>query len=315
MGQGKSGVGSEEGGVVGNTLAPAASHVAGEALQFVNRVYAGEVHSLTLGLGKTVDNETFGLEPENLVIVAGETKGGKTLTAVNTVYHNLAAGRRALVITTEVGSVSYLLRLIARHTKIPLSKIRDQSLPEEGQRRVKDALSISQSWPLYIAERPLCTYDEIQRAAYETEPELIVVDHLQRLATTGDHYPLALKNIVLKVKTLAVALRLPILLLSQVTFGDGWCEQDSDGKLIYKTERISTRWSREPVMEADKVLILHNMGLHRPDRRGDANLIVHSMRDYPSGEVLPLKIRPEHQWLGDYGAYRSAYGAATGVPA
>lgn len=284
-----------------------AERVAVEADRYLDKVADGKIKRLSLGLGKTVDRETCGAENENLIIVAGETKGGKTLTAINIVAENIRQGVRVLVVTTEVSAVSYMLRLVSRQARIPLSAMREP-MRSEDRELVGKALLYNKRLPLYITDRPLCTVDEIGQAIYETVPELVVVDHLQRVQYSGDNPAIGYKNVALKLKNFAVVMGIPIVLLSQVTFGDGWCEPLEDGTLRYHTDRMTTRWSKEPVMEADKVLVLHNLGLHRPDKRGDANLIVHSMRDYASGEVLPLKIKPEHQFLGDYERFAREYG-------
>jgi replicative DNA helicase len=287
-------------------VAQPSHRVAQEASEYLDKIAKGEVRRLSLGLGNSVDRETYGAESENLIIIAGETKGGKTLTAINVVAANIGLGIRVLVVTTEVSAVSYMLRLVSRQTHIPLSRMRD-GMDATERECVGRALDRNKRLPLFIADRPLCNLDEISEAVWETAPELVVVDHLQRIQYTGDNPALGYKNVALKLKNLAVTNRIPIVLLSQVTFGEGWCEQMSDGSLNYHIDRMTTRWSKEPVMEADKVLVLHNRGLYRKDLLGDANLVVHSMRDYPSGSVLPLKMNPAHQFIGDYERYAKEY--------
>lgn len=294
------GLSSEEGD--GRTFVATASQIATDTSKYLKRLADGVEQRYSLGLGHSVDKETYGAESENLVILAGETKGGKTLSAINLVASNTRLGVSTLVVTTEVSSTAYMLRLVARATKIPLSKMRD-GLSEADRERVESALSVYKRLPLFIADKPLCKVDDIEHAVLEVGPEIVVIDHLQRIQYSGENPALGFKQVVLRLKNLAVTLGIPVVVLSQVTFAEGWW----DGEDGYLTDRMGTRWSREPIMEADKVLVLHNKGLHRPDMKGEANLIVHSMRDYSSGEVIPMKIKPEHQFLGDYDQYRREY--------
>lgn len=287
-------------------LAQSSLSVATQAGRYLDRVASGKVKRLSFGLGKAVDDETGGLEDENLIIVAGETKAGKTVTAVNIAYANIKSGVRTLVITTEVSATSYILRLVTRDTAVPLSVMR-VPLGSGDRKAVDESLALFGQRPLYIADQPLCTLDDIGRSILEADPELVIIDHLQRIQYSGDNPALGFKNVALKLKNYSVKLGIPIVLLSQVTFGEGWCETLSDGTVQYRAERMTTRWSKEPVMEADKVLVLHNRGQHSLAHRGQANLIVHSMRDYSSGGVLPLIIKPEAQWLGDYDMFRQEF--------
>lgn len=281
--------------------------VALEVTAFLERVYSGEKLQYSFGWGATVDAATYGLEPEQMIILAGDAKNGKTLSAVNTAYVNSKEGKRVLIVTTEMSRGSYLLRLVSRELGIPLARIRAGETDPQERVDIAQCIASIAGRPLFIVEHPLCTTEELTEAVAETMPELVIVDHLQRMQYSGDNPALGYKKIALAIKNLAVAWRIPFLVLSQVTFGEGWRTQDAAGKIMYDTSRMTTQWSRAPIAEADKVLVLDNVGMTRPDRRGDMNLVIHSMRDYPSGDVLPLKVVESAQFLGDFQEYSKLY--------
>lgn len=256
-----------------------------------------------------LDELTMGLEEENLFILGAGNKHGKTTFAVNTVAHNLDEGHTVLVVTTEVSARQYLLRLLARETKTSLRDIRQNKLSDAKKRYLQDELRRLGENPLYVVEAPLCTTEDIGRAIYDVLPDVVVVDHLQRIQWPGDNSALGLKDVSLTLKNYAITQKIPILLLSQLTFEDGWEKREGD-KVRYDFTKVRTRWSREPHGEADKLLFLHNLEqtYHEPHFKGRANVILHSMRDYASGDVVPVRTNMEHQWIGDDKEYRARYG-------
>ncbi len=252
----------------------------------------------------------MGLEQENLVILGGQNKAGKTTLAVNTVDEALVAGLRVLVVTTEISAVQYVLRLASKRERLSLRDIRANDLNPRQRMALDSALrgKIAHA-DLEILDKPNATVQEVIRHAQEHIPDILVIDHLQRLNLLNNNMALGIKEGCLELKNLAIRASIPILLLSQTQHGEGWYEKTDDDQIQYRLSNMSTRWGREPLGEGDKILFFHNLAREFPEEKyiDRANLIVHSQRDYESGDIIPVRIHLAHQWVGDEHEYRERY--------
>lgn len=267
----------------------------------------------SFGWGPEVDKITMGLEPENLVIFGGSNKGGKTTFAVNTVAECCLAGVPVLVITSEVSASQYLLRLALRYRKFSRRQLMEGELNQSERERLMAAVMLYGSdQSLTVLDRPYATVQEIEQAIKEREPKVVVVDHLQRLDLgRGDNLAIGIKFASLRFKNLAVKKECAILALSQTSHMGQWYEQNEEtGEITYNLAAMSTRWGKEPLGEGDKILFLHNLSrdLWGDQYRDKANIIVHSQRDYESGDIIPVRTRLAHQWVGGEEEYQAHYG-------
>lgn len=269
-----------------------------DTADYVTRIFKGEEQGLTFGWGPSVDKYTMGLEPENLVIVGGENKAGKTTFAVNTVAANINAGKRVLVVTTEVTAKQYILRLVCRELGISLREIRGGTLTPEQQRAVFKEIYQIGNLHLKVEDLPHCTIEDIEAATERYKPELVVIDHLQRIDPQTDQYALGYKIISQRLKQLAVETEVPVMCLSQVRMGEDWFTLDDSGHFEYQLQKMRTSWTSEPLGEGDKILFLHNLGRYIPAYNGYANVVFHSLRDYESGGFARVEIDYNHQRIG-----------------
>lgn len=265
-----------------------------EAAKYLDLLQKGNVPRYTFGWGKEVDVRTGGMEPENLIVVAGGNKQGKTLAAVNTVYANLEAARRVLVVTTEISAKWYLYRVASRSLGISLARIRQGSLTSQEYSQVVHELSRFST--LTIGDHPHCRFKDIEKDVETNKPDIVVIDHFQRLDPEAHSEASGYKKISQLLKQLAVTYRIPVLVLSQTHLDDGWVKYEN-GHYEYDHTKMRTRWTNELHGEADKVLYLNNLGFSLQSK--GVHIIYHSMRDYPSGGFTPLDIQEEVQYLGE----------------
>lgn len=262
-----------------------------DAAQYLTKAFNEDLTFFTFGWGREIDERTMGIEPENLVIVGGDTKAGKTTHAVNTVGRNIQAGHKVLVFTTEVTSKQYIIRLACWATGISIVQVRKNALTTEQKSLLFKAIyRLREGRLLAVVDRPFGTISDLEDAVYETEPNLVVVDHLQRLNPEHEQFAVGYKYISQRLKQIAVQNEIGVLTLSQIRLQPEWFSVSESGHFHYELNKMSTAWTKEPLGEGDKILFLHNLGRDIPQYNGFGNIIYHSLRDYESGgyDTVPL---------------------------
>lgn len=237
--------------------------------------------SYTFGWGPDVDNRILGLEPEQLVVVGGPNKSGKSIHGLNTVYHNIRAGHKVLYFPTEMSGAAIVSRLVCRKLGIELRdyKTKGALTPEQQQSVLREIKNLQQA-PLVIVDDPYPDYEMVEGFVQKHSPEIVVIDHFQRMNPGNKSLPEGYRDLAQKLKHLAMTYKVPVLVMSQVNYADGWCELKEDGSFDYTIQLMNTRWTNELHGEADKVLYLHNVGRDYPMYKGQGHIIYHSIRDY-----------------------------------
>src|SRR4030081_1013609 len=176
----------------------------------------GKLSGIATGL-RDLDNKMGGLQPSDLIIVAGRPGMGKTALATNIAY-NVAKAHRAEVqadgtmksvnggivgfFSCEMSAEQLATRILAEQTSIASSMIRRGGITETG------FLSISQ-----LPARP-------RRLKRQKGLDLIVVDYIQLLQGSNkrsDNRVQEVTEITTSLKALAKELNVPVIALSQLS--------------------------------------------------------------------------------------------------
>lgn len=262
-----------------------------EALDFLEKAQRGEHTAYSFGWGQRVDQTIVGLEREHLTVVGGSNKSGKSIHSLNTVYHNIRAGYKVLYVPTEMSAKNIIIRLGCRKLGILLrnTKVRGGLSPDEVYELNKEIMRLNKA-PLVVLDETYPTYELVERYVEKHSPEIVVIDHFQRMNPENDNTAMGYRDLAQRLKHLAVAYHVPVLVMSQVNYKEGWCERLEDGTFQYTFQLMGTRWTNELHGEADKVLYLHNVGRDFPDLRGVGHVIYHSIRDYDADGYSAVRL-------------------------
>jgi replicative DNA helicase len=175
---------------------------------------------------KQLDEMTSGLQPGDLIIIAGRPSMGKTTLAVNIAENAaLGSGKAAAVFSMEMSAESLTLRMISSLGRINQSNLRSGRLQEEDWPRIDSAMTQLSSANIYVDETPALTPTEVRARARRLKRErgldLIVVDYLQlmQVAGTKENRATEISEISRSLKALAKELKVPIIALSQLNRG------------------------------------------------------------------------------------------------
>ncbi|MEE9254683.1 MAG: replicative DNA helicase, partial [Pseudomonadales bacterium] len=114
---------------------------------------------------KDLDDLTAGLQPSDLVVVAGRPSMGKTSLAMNVVEHSLMNGEdqgAVLVFSMEMPAESLMMRMLSSLCSIDASRMRTGQLTDEDWPRLTSTISLLSDRPLFIDDSAALTPNEIR---------------------------------------------------------------------------------------------------------------------------------------------------------
>ena len=137
------------------------------------------------------DDMTSGLQPSDLVIIAGRPSMGKTTFAMNIAEHVVIKSQSpVLIFSMEMPGEAIVMRLLSSLCRIDQLRIRTGKLADEDWPRISSTVSMLSEAPLYIDDTPALSPAEMRARARRLAKEhgqlgLIVVDYLQLMQVPG----------------------------------------------------------------------------------------------------------------------------------
>lgn len=263
-------------------------HLLTEAVERIDFLYRSEDAITGAPTGYSdLDHMTSGLQPSDLIIVAGRPSMGKTAFAMNIAeYVALHVNKPVLIFSMEMSGASLAVRLLSSIGKIDQHKLRSGKLDEHDWDRMTHALGKLSEAPMLIDDTPALSPAEVRsrarRVAKEHGLSLIVIDYLQLMQMAGfaENRTLEISTISRSLKALAKELNVPVIALSQLNRG---LEQRADKRPIMSDLRESGAIEQD----ADLIAFIYRDEVYHEDTRdkGVAEVIIAKQRNGPIGKV------------------------------
>lgn len=261
-----------------------------KAVEKIDTLYhSGDaITGLATGL-RDLDGMTSGLQPSDLVIVAGRPSMGKTTLVMNMAEHAaIKEGKPVLVFSMEMPSDSLAMRMMSSLGRIDQHRIRTGKLDDDDWPRVTSAVHMLSEAPLFIDDTPALSPGEMRARARRLAKEhgalgLIVVDYLQLMKAPGfgaDNRTAEISEISRSLKSLAKELYVPVIALSQLNRS---LEQRADKRPMMSDLRESGAIEQD----ADLICFIYRDEVYNPDSpdKGTAEIIVAKQRNGPIGKA------------------------------
>ncbi|MGB8529062.1 MAG: replicative DNA helicase [Rhodoplanes sp.] len=298
------------------------------AVDMAARAYQrdGRLSGLATGL-RDLDRMMGGLQPSDLVIIAGRPGMGKTALATNIAYNIARAWRSEVrpdgrIVSTNGGMVGFFslemsaeqlaTRIISEQTEIPSYRIRRGEIDPSDFDRIAEAAREMETIPLYIDETGGLSIAQLaaraRRLKRQRGLDVMVVDYIQllqgssRRAVEGRVHEVT--EITTNLKALAKELNIPILALSQLSrqvenrddkrpqLSDlresGSIEQDADVVMFVFREEYYLK-NREPRPNTEE---FYKWQDEMSKVHGRAEVIIGKQRHGPTGTV-PLQFKAD----------------------
>lgn len=259
---------------------------------------------------KDLDEITAGLQPSDLIIVAGRPSTGKTSLALGIALHAALNKKRpytVAIFSLEMSKEQLCMRLLSAAGRLDMHRIRTGHLHQGEWKDLVAAATILHESKIYIDDTPGITALElkakIRRLRAEAGLDLVVVDYLQLMSGSGDteNRQQEISDISRSLKSVAKELQIPIVALSQLS------------------RAVENRPSKRPVLadlresgaieqDADLVMMIYRSDLYATDQeeteeRTDpgrvAEILIAKHRNGPTGRV-ELTFLPELAKFEDY---------------
>ncbi|MEJ2514679.1 MAG: replicative DNA helicase [Gammaproteobacteria bacterium] len=246
----------------------------------------GDVTGLSTGFSD-FDKMTAGLQPGDLVIIAGRPSMGKTSFAMNIAEHAAIAEEAPVAIfSMEMSAEQLSFRMISSLGRVNQANLRTGRFLDEDWSRINSAVSVMSKAKLFIDDTPALTPSEVRARARRLKREhglgLIVIDYLQlmRVAGTSENRATEISEISRSLKALAKELHVPVVTLSQLNRS---VEQRTDKRPVMSDLRESGAIEQD----ADLIAFIFREEVYNKDtqRRGIADVIVAKQRNGPIGDI------------------------------
>ncbi|SEQ34857.1 replicative DNA helicase [Ectothiorhodospira magna] len=173
------------------------------------------------------DELTSGLQPGDLVIVAGRPSMGKTTFAMNIAeYAALKQQSPVAVFSMEMPGEQLAMRLLSSLGRINQQRLRTGRLEDDDWPRFSSAVSMLSEAQLYIDDSPALSPSDLRSRCRRLMREhkqlsLIVVDYLQLMQVPGssENRTNEISEISRGLKALAKEMGVPVIALSQLNRG------------------------------------------------------------------------------------------------
>ncbi len=235
-----------------------------------------------------LDGKTSGLQPGDLIIVAGRPSMGKTAFSLNIGEHvAIDQGLPVAVFSMEMGGAQLAMRMLGSVGRLDQHKVRTGQLGDDDWPRLTHAIAKMQDAQLFIDETPALNSLELRSRARRLAKKcgklgLIIIDYIQLMAATsnGENRATEISEISRSLKALAKELQCPVIALSQLNRS---LEQRPNKRPIMSDLRESGAIEQD----ADVILFIYRDEVYNPDSpdKGTAEIIIGKQRNGPIGSV------------------------------
>jgi replicative DNA helicase len=254
-----------------------------------------------------LDKLTSGLQPSDLIIVAGRPSMGKTAFCLNIAQHvALTDGGNATVgiFSMEMSKEQIVMRFLSSESEVEFSKLRTGALSSAEWPKLAQAADTLYKAPIFIDDSPSLGVLDLRARARRLKKEhnlgLLVVDYLQLMRgriSSSDRREQEISEISRSLKALAKELNIPVVAISQL---NRMVEQREDKK----PRLADLRESGAIEQDADLIIFIYRDEVYNksPENplKGIAEIIIGKQRNGPTGEV-------EVAFLDKYTTFRNLY--------
>lgn len=270
------------------------SEVVKKSFKKIETIRSDKITGISTGF-TDFDNLTSGLQPSDLIIIAGRPSMGKTAFALNIAY-NAALEQKigVAVFSLEMSMLQLGIRLLGSDAMIDAWKLRKGALQDDDYLRLTDSANRLSELSLYIDDSSGLSALEIKAKARRLKKKhnisLLIIDYLQLMQSkkSTESRQMEISDISRSLKALAKDLDIPVVAISQLN------------------RKVEDRPNKRPILadlresgaieqDADLIAFIYREELYNrtEENKGKAELNIAKHRNGPTG-MVPLTFREKY---------------------
>jgi len=232
------------------------------------------------------DRITAGLQPGDLIIIAGRPSMGKTALALNIGYNAAErTGKGVAIFSLEMSKMQLGIRLLGFDAGIDATRLRTGFLRDGDWARLTHSANRLSELPIFIDDSSAITVLEMKakcrRLKKKRDLALVIVDYLQLIQgrRSAESRQLEISEISRSLKALAKDLNVPVLALSQLN-------RKVEDRPNKRPQLADLRESGAIEQDADVIAFIYRDEVYHPtteENRNVAEIIVAKQRNGPTG--------------------------------
>ncbi|OGQ48268.1 MAG: replicative DNA helicase [Deltaproteobacteria bacterium RIFCSPLOWO2_02_FULL_47_10] len=232
-----------------------------------------------------LDRMTAGLQPSDLIVLAGRPSMGKTALALNIVGHAaIEMNMPCAVFSLEMSKEQLVQRLLCCEASVSGSKLRGGFLAETDWPKLTRAAGALSEAPIYIDDTAALSVLEMRAKARRLHKDkgirLVVVDYLQLMRGVGrpESREREISEISGSLKALAKELSVPVLAVSQLN-------RAVESRQDKRPQMADLRESGAIEQDSDVIMFVYRDEVYNRDTqdKGIAEIIIGKQRNGPIG--------------------------------
>lgn len=240
-----------------------------------------------------LDAITAGLQPSDLIIVAGRPSMGKS-AFISSIAEHLAVVEKTpiAIFSLEMSKEQLVQRMLCSHARVDAHKVRTGFLAQQDWPKLTAAAGKLSEAPIYIDDSPSISVLELRAKARRLKAQydikMIVVDYMQLMQgpAGAENRQQEISEISKSLKALARELKVPLIGVSQLS-------RAVEGRTDHRPQLSDLRESGAIEQDADVVMLLLREEYYNPteENKGIAEIIIAKQRNGPVGSVKLVFVR------------------------
>ena len=260
-----------------------------DSIETIDKLYQKKAHVTGIPTGYIdFDIKTAGLQPSDLIVVAGRPSMGKSAFALGMAeYAGVVEKIPLAMFSLEMSKEQLVQRMLCAHAKVDAHKVRTGYLATSDWPRLTAAAGKLSEAPIFIDDTPAISVMELRAKARRLKAhhdiQLIILDYMQLMRgtiTSAESRQQEISEISRSLKALARELNVPVIAISQLS-------RAVEARTDHRPQLSDLRESGAIEQDADVVVLILREEYYNPspDNQGQAEIIIAKQRNGPVGSL------------------------------